>query len=114
MIELADRTRFHSKRCGGQTDQSQLGVDHPGVPQELLVHPLAIGRDHVRFVDDHQIELFEVTRFWVDGVNTGCDDGMLGVVSSQTGGIDTIFEFRSNQPDLPCFYSTSCSVMYAI
>ena len=79
----ADRAGLHAVRRGGQPDDADVRIDHLGVGDELPVHPVVLGGDHVRFVDDDQIDRPEVARFLPDALDARDRDGVAEVFAFQ-------------------------------
>jgi hypothetical protein len=59
------------------------------IGEELLVHPLAVGTNKMRLIDNDQIEPIELTGTLIDRLDTGDDDGIVGVATLQACRVDT-------------------------
>jgi hypothetical protein len=91
-----DLAVLESKRSGRKPNDAQVRINLLGVREELLVHSLAIGTNKMRLIDNDQIEPIELTGTLIDRLDTGDDDGIVGVATLQACRVDT--ENHASQP----------------
>jgi hypothetical protein len=81
VVGRADRPAFHPERRGSEANHAHLRVDYLHIGQELPVHTLAVFRNEVTFIDDHQIDGTDVAGLLVHRLNAGNRDGVAEVAA---------------------------------
>ena len=88
MIRRADQAGLQAKGRRRESDDSQVRTDNPGIREELPVHSLAFNRNHVRFVNENQIDRSQFAGTLVDRLNPGHDDRRFGFPFLQSGRVN--------------------------
>ena len=94
VVRLADHPAGHPKWRSRQSNHPQVWIDHLRLGEELAVHAVALGRDHMGFVYQDQIETIQFACPSVDRLDARDDHRVLRIPAPQAGRIDTDVQLR--------------------
>jgi len=101
VVGPADHPARHAERRRREADDAHVRVHDLRIREERLVHPLPIGRNHVRFVDDDEVKRLQLGGALVDRLDAGDDDRMRGVAPAEAGRVEAHVQVRRHAVQRP-------------
>ena len=100
VVRGADRPGAHAVGRRREADHPDDGIDRLHLREEFPVHPFAVDRDEMRFVDDDKVKLPQFACPAVDRLDSGDDALLLRLPAVKPGGIDADVAIGKNRRDL--------------
>ena len=89
IVRPADQPRAHAVGCGRQAHQPHMRVHRAGLRQKRAVHAFPVGRQHVRLVNEDQVEAVQFGRPAVYALDARDDNRVFRVTAPHARRIDT-------------------------
>ena len=100
VARFADRAVLEPERRGREADDAQVRIHHARIAHERLVHALAIRRNEVRLVDEHDVEAPQVAGLLVDRLDASDNDWVIEIAALQPGRVHAHQQWRQKTPSL--------------